>query len=181
MATENNNEGFSPLDALGSSYGGLNLPNTPQAMVPFEGDRIQMPEINFPAPDSFRSVLPQFDKLNQEQLNIKKNVVGTPPSKPGLSSTVPSKDLLSGIGDYIHSGIKANQDKNQYARIYQYDSGSKGSAFYNRYAAYGQEKFDKIGFTPLRDNESNFNANTCLLYTSPSPRDGLLSRMPSSA
>ena len=24
-------------------------------------------------------------------------------------------------------------------------------------------------------------ANTCLLYTSPSPRDGLLSRMPSSA
>ena len=26
-----------------------------------------------------------------------------------------------------------------------------------------------------------FNHNTCLLYTSPSPRDGLLSRMPSSA
>ena len=26
-----------------------------------------------------------------------------------------------------------------------------------------------------------FVANTCLLYTSPSPRDGLLSRMPSSA
>ena len=25
------------------------------------------------------------------------------------------------------------------------------------------------------------NRNTCLLYTSPSPRDGLLSRMPSSA
>ena len=25
------------------------------------------------------------------------------------------------------------------------------------------------------------NAQTCLLYTSPSPRDGLLSRMPSSA
>ena len=25
------------------------------------------------------------------------------------------------------------------------------------------------------------NADTCLLYTSPSPRDGLLSRMPSSA
>ena len=25
------------------------------------------------------------------------------------------------------------------------------------------------------------NINTCLLYTSPSPRDGLLSRMPSSA
>ena len=48
----------------------------------------------------------------------------------------------------------------------------------------------------LRDENKNFsanmitadltgnvtgNANTCLLYTSPSPRDGLLSRMPSSA
>lgn len=160
MATENNNEGFSPLDALGSSYGGLNLPNTPQAMLPFEGDRIQMPEINFPAPDSFRSVMPQFDGLNQQQLNVKKNVVGTPPSKPGPPPGTSSKDLLAGIGDYIHSGIKANQDKSTYARIYQYDSSSKGNAFYNRYAAYGQEKFDKIGFTPLRDNEANFNANT---------------------
>ena len=27
----------------------------------------------------------------------------------------------------------------------------------------------------------SYGANTCLLYTSPSPRDGLLSRMPSSA
>ena len=27
----------------------------------------------------------------------------------------------------------------------------------------------------------NRNTNACLLYTSPSPRDGLLSRMPSSA
>ena len=31
-----------------------------------------------------------------------------------------------------------------------------------------------IGFTMA-------NVHTCLLYTSPSPRDGLLSRMPSSA
>ena len=28
---------------------------------------------------------------------------------------------------------------------------------------------------------SSYNASNCLLYTSPSPRDGLLSRMPSSA
>ena len=34
-----------------------------------------------------------------------------------------------------------------------------------------------IGFT----NEYTANDKTCLLYTSPSPRDGLLSRMPSSA
>ena len=32
-----------------------------------------------------------------------------------------------------------------------------------------------------KDIKSIVNYSTCLLYTSPSPRDGLLSRMPSSA
>ena len=37
--------------------------------------------------------------------------------------------------------------------------------------------------TKFEENFSNLIGvdNTCLLYTSPSPRDGLLSRMPSSA
>ena len=35
------------------------------------------------------------------------------------------------------------------------------------------------GITLLKN--TSYAANTCLLYTSPSPRDGLLSRMPSSA
>ena len=44
-------------------------------------------------------------------------------------------------------------------------------------------KFNKFGSfyrknTPSRKGR---NPKTCLLYTSPSPRDGLLSRMPSSA
>ena len=50
-----------------------------------------------------------------------------------------------------------------------------------------------VGFSPIWDseddwtidikinNKSSVDPNTCLLYTSPSPRDGLLSRMPSSA
>ena len=33
----------------------------------------------------------------------------------------------------------------------------------------------------VRRIDLTFDGNTCLLYTSPSPRDGLLSRMPSSA
>ena len=33
----------------------------------------------------------------------------------------------------------------------------------------------------LREQKKNVHAYVCLLYTSPSPRDGLLSRMPSSA
>ena len=38
--------------------------------------------------------------------------------------------------------------------------------------ATGQGSFDVASVNPI---------NPCLLYTSPSPRDGLLSRMPSSA
>ena len=36
-------------------------------------------------------------------------------------------------------------------------------------------------YTELRGLVDKYKLNTCLLYTSPSPRDGLLSRMPSSA
>ena len=39
----------------------------------------------------------------------------------------------------------------------------------------------KDDFEMLEDGEIVASAETCLLYTSPSPRDGLLSRMPSSA
>ena len=36
-------------------------------------------------------------------------------------------------------------------------------------------------FERLREHNVAANPKNCLLYTSPSPRDGLLSRMPSSA
>ena len=37
------------------------------------------------------------------------------------------------------------------------------------------------GTSPTSYDNNNSKANTCLLYTSPSPRDATLSRMPSSA
>ena len=48
----------------------------------------------------------------------------------------------------------------------RYGTSKKGVAYYVYY------DLDAHGYR---------TANTCLLYTSPSPRDGLLSRMPSSA
>ena len=41
-------------------------------------------------------------------------------------------------------------------------------------------KFEEM-VEKVKDMESKADKITCLLYTSPSPRDGLLSRMPSSA
>ena len=40
---------------------------------------------------------------------------------------------------------------------------------------------DKVTYVELHKQSSLASMCTCLLYTSPSPRDGLLSRMPSSA
>ena len=39
----------------------------------------------------------------------------------------------------------------------------------------------KFGLEIINSRKNLVGVNTCLLYTSPSPRDGLLSRMPSSA
>lgn len=44
-----------------------------------------------------------------------------------------------------------------------YNAGSDGLAFYQRYAAFGQEKMDKIGFSPFKDNDAAFNAQTSFL------------------
>ena len=50
-------------------------------------------------------------------------------------------------------------------------------------AAEAMEKLGQIprGVASIVRKKAVINVNSCLLYTSPSPRDGLLSRMPSSA
>ena len=40
---------------------------------------------------------------------------------------------------------------------------------------------EKLNCNIIEEGSTTVSAQTCLLYTSPSPRDGLLSRMPSSA
>ena len=45
---------------------------------------------------------------------------------------------------------------------------------------FNMKYFDELKFSEI-SKITDMNINTCLLYTSPSPRDGLLSRMPSSA
>ena len=44
---------------------------------------------------------------------------------------------------------------------------------------YWRYRYDKFGWTTR--SSQLYENRLCLLYTSPSPRDGLLSRMPSSA
>ena len=147
---------FNPLDSLGPEYGNINAPSADEASYqPFEGDRIKMPEINFPA-----SPTPSFGSLTQPQLNIKNTITGLPPGKPGAKRGQSTNDIASAFIDFSKSLAQANQDKNTYARMYSYNAGPSGNNFYKRYNAYGQKKFDEIGFSPIRDNEAIFNERT---------------------
>lgn len=155
MASENNTDNFSALDSLGPQFGGINRPNIDiQSYKPFEGDRISIPEINFPTPGSYNSPIPSFDSIDRPNLSIEKNIVRPKGKTPRF------EDIQSSLHDYGKSILQANQDQNQYAKMYSYNAGSSGNSYYKRYAAYGQKKFDEIGFTPLRDNEAVFNERT---------------------
>jgi hypothetical protein len=50
-------------------------------------------------------------------------------------------------------------DESSYVQPYAYDASPQGT-FRDKYKAYGQETYNKIGFHPLIDNESWYNYNT---------------------
>ena len=69
---------------------------------------------------------------------------------------------------------------------YMYDLVTTLDFFIQQRANPGEGRNTKIVFTALPTSDVGLEVGTlyrigCLLYTSPSPRDGLLSRMPSSA
>ena len=61
------------------------------------------------------------------------------------------------------------------------DHGYSYSFVDNEYYGTPFEINEHISFEGVKDYMISISKYTCLLYTSPSPRDGLLSRMPSSA
>ena len=153
-------ENFSPLDPLGPAYGKINKPTLDiQGVTPFEGDRITQEPINFPRP--FHAAMPGVN-VTQPQANVRNNVVGAPGVEPNKNKTASDLEIRTAHADFIKGSLQANRSKDQFAKIYSYDAGPDGNAFYDRYMAYGKEKFDQIGFSPLRDNESIFNSRTTM-------------------
>lgn len=53
-----------------------------------------------------------------------------------------------------------NFNPNDQIKPYTYDAGMNSSSFYERYKAYGNETFDRIGFSPFKNNDAEFNAGT---------------------
>jgi hypothetical protein len=157
--------GFNPLDNLGEGYGSLNeIPMDTKSLQPFEGNLINTPKIDFPdRGPKYYPVMPAADTLDNQVSRNKAGVANSLRDTPKVNQTKKAgslKNILDAFGDSVIQSSQANADPNEYARMYSYNAGPGGNSFYKRYAAYGQETFDKLGFHPLRDNEAIYNAGT---------------------
>ena len=153
---------FSSLDPLGPEYGRADLPTIDaQGLSPFEGDKIEDPKINFPkeAIPQFHPMMPGTGGMVNPHYIVKK-VTGQPPGKSGVQGGINMSELYAATHAKMKGAMTSAQSKGTYGGRYNYNAGPSGNAYYKRYHAYGQEKFDQIGFSPLQDNEAVFNAQT---------------------
>ena len=153
---------FSSLDPLGPEYGRSNLPTIDtQGLSPFEGDRIEEPKINFPKQEipQFHRMIPGTGGVINPHYIVKK-VTGQPPGKAGVQGSISMSQLYAATNAQMKNAMTAAQSKGTYGGRYNYNAGPAGNAFYKKYHALGQEKFDKIGFSPLQDNENVFGSQT---------------------
>lgn len=139
------NNTFDPTDALGPEFGKTNPQNIdPQSLQPFEGDRAAFPDV-----PEFFPVLPGVSNLDRPDAAINKMQRDIPVSMDDMHKAIRSQ----------FSAIAATPQE-KHANIYSYNAGPNSNTFYKRYRAYGAEKFEAIGFSPIRDNEALFNART---------------------
>ena len=81
------------------------------------------------------------------------------------------KQLLPGLNALF--GEEYTMHENQHEEIYVTENSER---------SFEEElKLSGFGAAPVKDEGSAITYDTCLLYTSPSPRDRTRSRMPSSA
>jgi hypothetical protein len=134
------------IDNSNFSNIGSELPSE-ENIQPWSGEGLsQDPEIIFPASPSLPGI------------GVREDLIGSPnfPELDGPGNTSTAMDYIIMSQEATDAEIR----KNQYGKVFTYDAGPDGNAFYDRYVALGNEKFDEVGFTPFRNNEANFNANT---------------------
>ena len=151
-------ENNSSLNPLGPQFGKINAPaiNT-QSMSPFEGDTPRDHKINFPVTPPLSSTNPNYpiqDAITGDSRGMQ--------SKNNPRKKLTAQEMGDAHGANFKMQVALHRDRNQYATVNAYNAGPSGNSFYKRYAAYGQKKFDEIGFSPLRDNEAMYNANTTI-------------------
>ena len=96
----------------------------------------------YPTKDNVSGVSPNYYP-SQVQQNSINDPVGA--AKARLNNTIAKMDNL--------------EDRNAYGYAFGFDSSPKNTSR-DRYKAYGQETYNKVGFNPLINNEAWFNQNT---------------------
>jgi len=79
----------------------------------------------------------------------------TPGTQPKSAKEVAEKSMMGWLNQDMQY-----QSANDQIKPYTYDAGMNSSSFYERYKAYGNETFDRIGFSPFKNNDAEFNAGT---------------------
>lgn len=153
---------FSSLDPLGPEYGRADLPTIDaQGLSPFEGDKIEDPKINFP-----KQEIPQYNRIMPGTTGtvnphyVTKRLTGNPPGRAGVQPRLSATQVSEAFAAKMKGDMTAAQSKGTYGGRFNYNAGPSGNAYYKKYHALGQEKFDQIGFSPLQDNESVFGSQT---------------------
>ena len=119
-----------------------------------------------------RSNLPTYDPVYSQNLN---NI------RQGMYQDATINDLIDKINDFaIYLAQTIGEDITSGNRIHIIYTGFHGTHPYCDLDQFGDKTQCKI-LPSLRRNPNNILNESCLLYTSPSPRDATLSRMPSSA
>lgn len=150
----------SSLDPLGPEFGKVQGPAiNSQSLSPFEGEKLKENTIDF------FPISASMGTTTHPNYPIQDAITGHAPFRP--SNTNPNKKLTvkeqgQAFGAHMDMFIRSHQDKNSYAKVNVYNAGPSGNSFYKRYAAYGQKKFDEVGFSPTRDNEALYNAHTTM-------------------
>ena len=91
---------------------------------------------------------------------------GLSSSKPAVSTAQsiqkpedPTKAFGKFLADRTSNSALSLQDGNEYGRVNTFDNSVTG-AFKDRYKAYGQDTYNRIGFDPYINNELNFTSKT---------------------
>ena len=117
---------------------------------------------------SGQSPVPPITGLNPDfssnPFQVQEHITGKTPGKlpsqipPGTAKSFDPDAYAASLQDYISSGTIASEDKNDWGKAYNYNSGPTGF-FYERYAKVAEP--GKLDFSPLfSDNETYYNANT---------------------
>ena len=120
-----------------------------------------------PSPPNAQSAFGGLGSFQTAGGNIAQGAAGMtgPQAYQPFMSPYQSQVIDATLAEYDKQGAAGSQAiKDQAVASGNFGGGREG-------AMLGQYESDRLADSP----------NTCLLYTSPSPRDGLLSRMPSSA